>query len=343
LIIGVSTIKDTRANVEKFVRRNVQCGIDHLVVLLDAPLPEVEELLEAHPDVSVVRAHGDWWQGHAPTSLNDRQICNAGLVSRLVGGYPWAEWVFALDGDEVACIDRGVLDRLPPEVRGARLTPLEAVSSLSPEHDPTLFKRLLTDDELELLAALGTITEARNRAYFRGHVAGKPGVRPSRDLALGVHQAVDTTTGELLDLAEVPGLTLLHYESYDQREFVRKWRALLGSGIDVNHRQDRRRLARSVRALLNLGLEEDQRAVWLERLFERCALDDVDTLSGLGLLVEVDPDAVVRDRQPVPPEPLRQLQTLLDRAHDVPKQRFRPKSANPQRTAKSIAKLQRGV
>ena len=343
MIIGVSTIKDSRANVEKFVRRNVLCGIDHLVVLLDAPLPEVEQFLDAHPDTTAVRAHGDWWRGHTPTSLNDRQICNAGLVSRLVGGYDWAEWVFVLDGDEVARIDRGVLDRMPREVRGARLTTQEAVSSLHPEHDPTLFKRLLTDDELELLAALGIISEPRNRAYFRGHVAGKPGVRPSPDLALGVHHAVDTTTGELLDLAVDPGLTLLHYESYDQREFVRKWRALLSSGIDVNHRQDRRRLARSVRALLDLGLDEDQRAVWLERLFERCALDDVATLSGLGLLVEVDPDAVVRDRPPTPPEALRQLRTLLDRAYDVPKQRFRPKSPDPRRSATSIAKLQRGV
>jgi hypothetical protein len=343
LIIAASTIKDTRENVEKYVRRNLLGGIDHLVVFLDAPMPEVEAYLDEHPDASAVRAHGKWWAGSPPKSLNDRQICNAGLVSRLFAGYPWAEWLFVLDGDEVARIDRGVLARLDPSARGARLTPLEAVSRLHPEDDPTLFKRMLTPEELELLVALGRIDEMRNRAYFRGHLAGKPGIRPSPELALGVHHVVDTTNGERVELAEDPALAVLHYESHNEKEFVRKWRALLGSGGEIGQRPSRQRLARSVQALLTLDVDESERTAQLEQLFERCALDDVDTLSQLGLLVEIDPDAGVRARDPSPPAALGQLRALLDRAYDVPKQRFRPQSPEPKRAAKSVAALQRGI
>ncbi len=128
MIISASTVKDTRENVEKFVRRNLLGGIDHLVVFVDEPLPDVEEFLDDHPDVTPVRAYGDWWGGQKRGGLNERQITNAALISRLVAGFPWAEWVFQLDGDEVAQIDRAALARLGPETRAVRLTCLEAAS-----------------------------------------------------------------------------------------------------------------------------------------------------------------------------------------------------------------------
>ncbi len=344
MIISASTVKDTRENVEKFVRRNLLGGIDHMVVFLDAPMPDVEEFLDDHTDVTIVRAHGDWWAGQLPGFLNERQMTNSGLVSRLVVGYHWAEWMFMLDGDEVAQIDRTVLDRLDSDIRAVQLTPMEAVSRLRPDRDPTLFKRKLTQDELALLTMLGSIPEAKGRSYFRGHITGKPGLRPSANLALGVHHIVDTTTGDRLPLVGDPGLTVLHYESHNGAEFVRKWMALLGSGGGVKQHKNRAPLARSVSALMALDLAEAERAAWLEKLFERSALDDVDTLSRLGLLVELDPDLRVRSGEPAPPDAVRQLRGLLDRAYDVPKKQFHPRArARERRAAKTVADLQRGI
>jgi hypothetical protein len=160
VIISASTVKDSAENVEKFLRRNLLGGIDHLVVFLDAPMPEVEELLTGHPDATFVRAYGEWWGDMDAGGLNERQINNASLISRLAAGFAWAEWMFMLDGDEVARIDRRVLDALPADERAVRLLPLEAASRLHPESDPTLFKRLLEPDELELLHTLGVIPEA---------------------------------------------------------------------------------------------------------------------------------------------------------------------------------------
>lgn len=341
MIISASTVKDTRDNVEKFVRRNLLGGIDHLVIFLDAPLPDVEELLDGHPDVTCVRAHGEWWGASRPDGLNERQIANAALASRLVAGFDWAEWMFMLDGDEVARIDRSVLDALAPDQRAVRLLPLEAASSLHATADPTLFKRLLTPDELQLLHALGLIAEPKQRSYFRGHMTGKPGVRPSADLALGVHHVVDINTGERVAAVEDPGLRLLHYESYDGREFVRKWTALLSSGLDVAQHKKRAPVAASVSALLGLGLPAEQTESLLEELYARTALDDVESLSRLRLLVEIHPDE--GQRRPRPPDhDIAQLRELLRRAFDAPKRAFKPRARNRQAPA-LLAKLQRGL
>jgi hypothetical protein len=339
VIISASTVKDSRENVAKFVRRNLRGGIDHLVIFLDAPLPDVEEYLDDQPDVTYVRAHGEWWGTMDAGGLNERQINNAALISRLTAGFPWAEWMFMLDGDEVARIDRDVLDRLDAETRSVRLLPLEAVSRLHPDRDPTLFKRRLDQDELHLLHVLGVIAEPRGRSYFRGHISGKPGLRPSRDLALGVHHVIDTFTGDRVEAHTDPGLGLLHYESHNGDEFVRKWMALLSSGEDVRQHKKREPLARSISAVLALGLPEAETAAFLERLYERCALDDVETLSRLGFLVEVDPDAGERAAQP-PEEERRQLRALLEGAYDAPKRVFRPRGRHP-KAAAVIERIQR--
>ena len=341
MIISATTVKDSRENVEKFVRRNLLGGIDHLVLFLDAPLPEVEAYLDDHPDVTYVRAHGEWWGDLDPGGLNERQINNAALISRLAAGFPWAEWMFMLDGDEVARIDRAALDRLDRRTRAVRLRPLEAASRLHPESDPTLFKRLLDEEELQLLHVLGVISEPKQRSYFRGHMSGKPGVRPSSDLALGVHHVIDTGTGERVRSVTDPGLTLLHYESHNGEEFVRKWMALLSSGDDVRQHHKRAPLARSIAALLALDLPEARTSEMLERLYERYALDDLDTLSRRGLLVEVHPDEGERRPRPADAE-IRQLRELLRRAYDAPKRVFRPR-AQDKRAPKVIGKLQRGV
>ena len=339
MIISATTVKDSRENVEKHVRRNLRGGVDHLVVFADAPLPEVEEYLDGEPDATLVRAYGTWWGDLDPGGLNERQINNAALLSRLVAGFDWAEWAFALDGDEVAQIDRGVLDRLDASVRAVRLLPLEAVSRMGPGADPTQFKRLLNDDELELLHVLGVIAEPRERAYFRGHVTGKPGVRPSSDRALGVHHVIDTTNGERVAAHTDPGLTLLHYESPNGQEFVRKWLALLSSGPDVSQHRARAPLARAISTVLTLGLPPEETSAVLERLYERCALDEVETLARLGFLVEADPDAGTRAPRP-PDSAIAQLRVLLQGAADAPKRVFRPRARHPQ-AASVIEGIQR--
>jgi Glycosyl transferase family 2 len=342
VILSITTLKDSAANVEKWVRRNLAGGIDHMIVFLDAPQPEVEALLADRPQVTAVRAYDEWFSQDGPLSLNDRQIINAGLTSRLLVGMPWADWLFHLDGDEVAQIDREALDAISPDVRVVRLQVLEAVSRMHPDRDPTLFKRRLTEPELSLVTALGVIGEPNNLVYFRGHSWGKPGLRPTRDLAIGVHHVLDPQ-GERLEQVGDERLRLLHYESHSGDEFVRKWTALLRSGGEpVFQRAHRAPMRDAIGALLSLDLGAEETERFLTTLYERWAVDDVDTLSGLGLLVEVDPDAHARAVPAPPPGSVEQLRTLLDEMHPVPKLQFRT-IARESRVEDTTPELQQSV
>ncbi|HEY3528643.1 MAG TPA: glycosyltransferase family 2 protein [Nocardioides sp.] len=340
MILSVTTLKDSAANVEKWVRRNLAGGIDHMVVFLDGPQPEVEALLEGHPHVTAVMADADWYQGVHSQGLNARQVVNAAVTSRLLGGMPWADWLFHLDGDEVARIDRTQLDALDPDARAVRLQTLEAVGRLRPERDPTLFKRLCSRDELRVITALGELAKPSNMRYFRGHTRGKSGVRPRPDLALGVHHVLDLE-GERVERAEAPGLHVLHYESPSGEEFVRKWMALLSSGASVGQRGHRAAVAAAIRTLSRLDLDDEDRRSFLHRLYERHCADDVDLLQRLGVLVEVDADALQRSVDSSP-EAVRQLRLLLERARPVQKRGFRPRGA-ARDIGDLVARLQEGL
>ena len=49
MILTVTTLKDTLPNVQRFVAGNLAGGIDHLIIFLDAPDPEVESWLTRSP------------------------------------------------------------------------------------------------------------------------------------------------------------------------------------------------------------------------------------------------------------------------------------------------------
>ena len=77
LVVTASTVKDTLANVERFVDGNLAGGADHLVLFLDAPddpaTPDVRGFLDAHPHVTCVVTDDTWWTDKRPEQLNTRQ------------------------------------------------------------------------------------------------------------------------------------------------------------------------------------------------------------------------------------------------------------------------------
>ncbi len=291
MLLTVSTVLDTRPNVEHFVRSNLAMGIDHMVVFLDSPgadgQREVREWLDSVPQVTAVAGDGSWWNGERPRGLNVRQRANANVVASVLADQPWASWLFHLDGDEVFAGDRVLLDSLPPETGAVWLTPLEAVSQLDPRGWPTKFKRLLEPDDLHLLEVLGMLSEPANRDYFHGHVKGKSGVRPSSGLRLTLHEAVHPD-GQVAPRAEDPSLAVLHYDAVSGEEFIRKWMSMLGAG-PAQYRQNRAAVADALRALVAKDLSPEVARRYLLRIYETTTRDDVATLDELGLLVHRDP------------------------------------------------------
>ena len=330
MLFTASTVKDTLPNLRRFVTGNLAGGADHLVVFVDDPDgtdPDAVAFLEGHAGVTCVLTDDAWWAGDRPGQLNVRQRINANVVkavlSRVDPAGHWADWVFHIDADEIVQIDRVALASAPDSAAVVRLAPLEAVSQRHWDADPTLFKRLLDDDDLTLLHTLGVIDRAHNGAYFHGHVDGKSGMRPTLDLWLALHHVVDADRTEQAAW-EHPDLRLLHYESFSGEDFVRKWTAILESGGAVNFRKGREPTAVALRTLIGKGLTAAQARPYLMRIFERTTEDDLTTLRDLGLLEEVDPGAGGHTPVAFPDGGRAAFLALLDGLRPLPKRDFHP-------------------
>jgi hypothetical protein len=340
LVVTASTVKDTLANVERFVDGNLAGGADHLVLFLDAPddpaTPDVRGFLDAHPHVTCVVTDDGWWPDKRPEQLNTRQRVNANVVKALLSTVEWAGWVFHVDGDEIVQLDRAVLDAVPASQAAVSLAPLEAVSRKHWDGDPTWFKRLLEPDDLTLLKALGVIDRPSNGALFHGHVEGKSGLRPTTDLWLTLHHVVDA------DKNEVPAYTssalrVLHYESFSGEDFVRKWTSILAAGPKPNFRPAREPTAIALQTLIGKGLTPEQAQPYLMRIFERTTEDDFDTLRDLGLLEHVDPRAGSHQPAALPDG---SLAALLDAVRPEPKRPFHH-GTPPAQVQKILGRLRR--
>ncbi|MGN6250612.1 MAG: glycosyltransferase family 2 protein [Marmoricola sp.] len=338
MILTVTTVKDELRNVRRFVEANLAGGIDHMLLLLDGADAEVEEWLGTRPEVTAVVTDRDYWNGARPRLLNRRQWVNANLARAVLAGCDWAEWLFHVDADEVASIDRDALARVPGDRSAVRLEPLEVVSRMHWDAPPTWFKPLLEEPELDLLVALGIIAEPTNSLWFRSHIAGKVGIRPQRDVRLGIHKATDPR-GNRLPLFQDPGLTMLHFESYSGEEFVRKWRAMIGSGPKVHFGPYRMRLANAVKAILERPLEPEVAERYLTEIYRRHMEDPFETLRDLGLVVERDPLRGGHVPEPLMPERRAQLAAAVETYRSADKQQFIPASSDKTQSRPSGRRL----
>jgi hypothetical protein len=297
VIFTASTVKDSLENIAAFCRRNLGSGADHLFIFLDEADPEVEAFLAAQPHVTHVVTDAAYWKPQRPSSLNVRQVTNANLAMHALAALPGEHWLFHIDADEVVQIDRDRFDQLDPQVRVARLAPLEAVSQLSWPGEVTHFKKMLGRKQIDELVSAGVIPapepdEPRNATYFRGHVQGKVGVRPNLDIRMQLHRAVFTAndgSDEVMEPFDAPWLNQLHYESHSGEEFVRKWMAHLGAG-EVRFRARRSRLSDEIKAVMNdASLDEAGRQVRLQAIYHEQIEDNLPELERRGLLVEPIP------------------------------------------------------
>lgn len=285
MITTVSTVKDDLDRIQRWIERNTAAGVDRMVVFVDdRDDAETAALLNDRPGVVAVDA-STWWGEDVPSRLNARQRINANAALFVVRAHDPRGWLFHIDGDEVLHLDKERLLALADDIEAVRLSPLEALSQWEWPHDEvTAFKRLLSEEELNLLHLLGMLDRPDNDAYFRGHTAGKAGLRVSAHGWLEIHRVVDDS-GTPVPAHRASWLQVLHYESHTLEEFVRKWANHTTSGHRLTARTERRRLASAMTA-----------AGWTEwpvevvdrvrrELFAATALDDRDGLERLGLLV----------------------------------------------------------
>lgn len=330
LVCVVSTIKDSAANLDRFVRRNLAAGADHLFVFLDDADAGAHAQLDAHPHVTAVRTDATYWGDQRPGSLNERQVVNANLANVLLSVFGEVAWLFHVDGDECLDLDRERLLALDADVSAVRLRTLESVAVGADAEPQERFKRPLAPDELALLTALGEIREPSMLEYFNGHVAGKSGMRPSLDRRLQVH-AVTTLDREPVEPVRGDWLNVLHYESFSVEEFVRKWTAHLEAVTVARFRDRRERLRVALGKLMALDLDEERRRELLGDIHRRHIEDDVDLLDELGLLVRPRPEWHAHAPAPFSEAAAADLGDLLGLLRAADKAYFRLRQGQPPR------------
>ena len=308
-IVAVSTVKADADQVERFLRRNLEGGVDHLLVFLDGQNPAVRLLLEEHPHVTVVRTGPKYWNGTRPPRVSDRLRINMNLANAVLATVPSVGWMISIDSDEAVSIDRDALRG--SDERAVMLSVLEAVSRRAwPDDEPTLFKSRPTDGELAALATLGVISEPDLASYFRGHQEGKPALRPDLRVRLKVHAVLDEAGRHLARSAD--DLHVLHYESHSLDDFVRRWVDYAPGAAHLRtHRDERKRIGIALHTLYHHdALTDSERSTLIGRLFDRQVADDVETLDTLGL-VGPPPTRGYAPRALAPAD-VDQVQRLLD-------------------------------
>lgn len=285
MITTVSTVKDDVARLQRWIDRNTAAGVDRMVVFVDdRGDAQSAALMDANPGVVAVDA-GAWWGDELPARLNARQRINANAALRVVQDLDPRGWMFHIDGDEVLHLDKERLLALPDDIEAVQLSPLEAVAQWEwPDDEVTVFKRLLSVEELNLLHLLGMLERPENDAYFRGHTSGKAGLRVSFDGWLEIHRVVDDSRTPV-PAHHASWLQVLHYESHTLEEFVRKWTNHTTSGHPVVARSERRRLASAMTAEGWARWPAEVADQVRRELFAATALDDRNGLERLGLLV----------------------------------------------------------
>ncbi|MGB5864090.1 MAG: glycosyltransferase family 2 protein [Sulfitobacter sp.] len=215
----VATIKADAATILRFVAYHLELGAHRIYIYLDAPCPEAQEALKAHPKTRVVRCDDGYWKrkkGNRPDMHQPRQTFNA---THAYGRAHEVEWLIHIDADEFLVPEGRVaaqLAALPETVQCARTRPMELLSGGDPEIDAA-FKTFVSAGKLreQVVAALYPTFGQHLRGGFLSHVAGKIFVRTgANDIKFRIHNVFQD--GEMNpNHVEIPNIHLAHFHATD--------------------------------------------------------------------------------------------------------------------------------
>lgn len=125
----VATIRADPAYVARFIASYRALGARQIHIFYDDPdlAPHFDG-----DDLILVRCDGDYWTGHRPTGIEERQTRNAAVAVRASR----ADWILHCDVDEILAADAPIgqiLAGLPETVGCLRVPPVEAVFAQRPQ------------------------------------------------------------------------------------------------------------------------------------------------------------------------------------------------------------------
>lgn len=229
----VSTLKAPTEGILNFAAWHLEMGAHRLYLYLDAPQPEVESYLAAHPKIEAVRTDDAYWQkrGGRPDQHQPRQSKNA---RHAYNRKTEVDWLAHIDVDEFLLPDRDVaaiLSDLPDKVQCARLRPIEALDGMMPD-GTYAFKAYHIDPKARQLATESCFPQWGKHLSggFVSHVAGKVFFRTGLNgLQIKIHNVVLNGTSNP-NQVELPELALGHFHATSWEHFLSNYRYRLEKG-----------------------------------------------------------------------------------------------------------------
>ncbi|WP_297774100.1 glycosyltransferase family 2 protein [uncultured Roseovarius sp.] len=236
----VATIKAPARDILNFAAHHLDLGAHRVHVYLDAPNPQAEAALRAHPKCRVILCDDGYWKRRRrkgrPDQHQPRQSLNA---THCLTKRPQVDWLAHIDVDEYLWPASPLpeqLAALPEDTLSARIRPIEALApdpADPPDEGTQWFKscaRVQMRRREETNAIYPTYGPHLNGGFL-SHVAGKVFVRTGiTGTSLRIHNAfrdkvMDDTPDELRDTV----LCHLHAASWEQWQSAYRYRLLHGS------------------------------------------------------------------------------------------------------------------
>ncbi|WP_422001008.1 glycosyltransferase family 2 protein [Roseovarius mucosus] len=236
----VATIKAPTRNILTFAAHHLDLGAHRVHVYLDAPDPQAEAALRAHPKCRVILCDDDYWNRRSrkgrPDKHQPRQSLNA---THCLNKRPQVDWLAHIDVDEFLWSEIPIADRLArvaPDRLSARVRPIEALDPgpYKIEAEPYRAYKSCALSQADRRAQTNAIYPTYGpylNGGFLSHVAGKVFVRTGQpDISLRIHNAFRNK--EMDDKAEeLHELHLCHHHAatWDHWLAAYRYRLSLGS------------------------------------------------------------------------------------------------------------------
>lgn len=187
----VATIKAPLDQIQAFAAHHLELGAHRLYLYLDAPDPQAEAALRAHPKIRVKVCDDAFWQAapiNRPKKHQLRQTHNAGHAYARAGD---VDWLLHIDVDEFLWPETpkadvaAHLDALPATCMAARVRPMELLSG-----SDALYKAFIPPgpDRHRIIARLYPTYGQFLKGGFLSHVAGKIFARTGQqDVTFKIH------------------------------------------------------------------------------------------------------------------------------------------------------------
>ena len=289
----VSTCLEPTPLVVAFAAHYIGLGAHEVRLFLDAPQPDLEEILDQIPQVSYRVCDAAYWKAHSrgrrPKGVEFRQLVNAYDAYDTMD----VDWMGHFDADEFAHADLPigqVLGAIPDEIEFLLLRPRERafLAGAGQAHlFEGIFRRPVPNDWPGAHTVFG-----RERRFMRSgvlsHPHGKSFVRTGGRLLPGIHTPRRHSKDHKIPLhgIEAPRMRLLHFDGLTALHWSGKLLRAVENGIHAHFDNPKTRDRHRARQLLKIRHRgANLQSAWDLHEMLKCVPDhQANRLRALGLI-----------------------------------------------------------